>query len=197
MKSTWKNAPFYICVKSSVIAYRKKTRFSHLPASAGTRVCLRVRSFALTLHKCETHTEWERRERESEQKHYIHREYEKHQQWVRAHFLCTLSHSNELLAFKINICFFRFIFPFLIHFFLCEAAAAAAVPLCVYAHSYGVCVLFHVYLSSFAWASVLLWSLMAVEFCVSRFVHLRYVELTKIHARLHSIPLWCIYICHT
>lgn len=38
---------------------------------------------------------------------------------VSEHFRCTLSHSNELLAFKMNICFFRFIFfssPFLISF---------------------------------------------------------------------------------
>lgn len=188
MKSTWKNAPFYICVKSSVIAYRKKTRFSHLPASAGTRVCLRVRSFALTLHKCETHTEWERREREreSEQKHCIHRENEKHQQWVRAHFVCTLSHSNELLAFKINICFFRFIFPFLIHFFL---------SVCM--HIRMVCVCFFMFISlrspepRYYYGRLWQWNFVSLDsFTCDMWNSQKYMHV--------SIPFhFDVYICHT
>lgn len=46
---------------------------------------------------------------------------------MHTHLLCTLSHSNELLAFKINICFLRFIFPFLIHFFLSVRARSVCV----------------------------------------------------------------------
>lgn len=41
MKSTWKNAPFYICVKLSVIAYISKNAFLAFTASAGT--CERAR----------------------------------------------------------------------------------------------------------------------------------------------------------